>query len=354
MIAASACAMGLSPRVRGNQASGRSQEAAEGSIPAGAGEPASSSGCCSRGTGLSPRVRGNPRGVAPSHPRPGSIPAGAGEPGTPGPARIRIRVYPRGCGGTASLGGPLLRGLGLSPRVRGNPRPASVSARLKGSIPAGAGEPTLPRGLAGSRRVYPRGCGGTRLTGIALDNHLGLSPRVRGNRRTSRLSRIGQGSIPAGAGEPALGHIFFGRGGVYPRGCGGTRLAGDLHGEQQGLSPRVRGNRPGARCGSPRSGSIPAGAGEPRIPTGRRWLAGVYPRGCGGTIGTRSHEPDNWGLSPRVRGNQFLLHEVVRVPGSIPAGAGEPTFRYSLLNSLRVYPRGCGGTLSPTTFHSGR
>ena len=49
-----------------------------------------------------------------------SIPAGAGEPSMP-PTRIAsITVYPRGCGGTAAVWPFALKVVGLSPRVRGN------------------------------------------------------------------------------------------------------------------------------------------------------------------------------------------------------------------------------------------
>ena len=51
----------------------------------------------------------------------------------------------------------------------------------KGSIPACAGEPVTASGLALTRWVYPRVCGGTHpavRVGAAIP---GLSPRVRGN-----------------------------------------------------------------------------------------------------------------------------------------------------------------------------
>ena len=91
---------------------------------------------------------------------------------------------------------------------------------------------------------------------------------------------------------------------VYPRECGGTRDMQDLDNDQDGLSPRVRGNRVrgGRVIAGPRS--IPASAGEP-------WR---YP--C---MGWRSN-----GLSPRVRGNLLLKEGVYPVERSIPASAGEP------------------------------
>ena len=54
------------------------------------------------------------------------------------------------------------------------------------------------------------------------------------------------------------------RGGVYPRVCGGTPQGADFHEGQYGLSPRVRGNQMKVRHDFAAKGSIPACAGEPR------------------------------------------------------------------------------------------
>ena len=91
------------------------------------------------------------------------------------------------------------------------------------------------------------------------------------------------GSIPACAGEP-LGdarqlHAIR----VYPRVCGGTFVAITKNADDQGLSPRVRGNLVHAKRGRAYFGSIPACAGEPRPPSRRTGSTRVYPRVCGGT-----------------------------------------------------------------------
>ncbi len=113
-------------------------------------------------TGLSPRVRGNRIRTFCAPPVSGSIPACAGEPTTGQPFQSGSGVYPRVCGGTPSSARRLSSRPGLSPRVRGNPvqRPAPiVQAR---SIPACAGEPHHRYGIGLRLRVYPRVCGGTR------------------------------------------------------------------------------------------------------------------------------------------------------------------------------------------------
>ena len=193
----------------------------------------------------------------------GSIPACAGEPRASPSTDRKPRVYPRVCGGTRRLLAYLFSAHGLSPRVRGNRRPASRRRSLLRSIPACAGEPRgrpPPRPLAG---VYPRVCGGTRLTPNALNARRGLSPRVRGNRGEPARTLAAVRSIPACAGEPATapGRTTTSR--VYPRVCGGTASSGPGSRPDVGLSPRVRGN-PGAHAiRHLRFGSIPACAGEP-------------------------------------------------------------------------------------------
>ena len=75
-----------------------------------------------------------------------SIPACAGEPALLYGCVEFWRVYPRVCGGTTGKRPAVVTGRGLSPRVRGNPGdPAQMSA-IRRSIPACAGEPSIPPG----------------------------------------------------------------------------------------------------------------------------------------------------------------------------------------------------------------
>ena len=176
-------APGLSPRVRGNHAPLGWKRPRRRSIPACAGEPGDADGggshfrvyprvcggTCQRRyhdpgfDGLSPRVRGNLLAAGADFGAAGSIPACAGEPAAAVPAALLSGVYPRVCGGTGDIPDQLRRLSGLSPRVRGNPRPASYAACMTRSIPACAGEPDSLCGTAWLRRVYPRVCGGTGL-----------------------------------------------------------------------------------------------------------------------------------------------------------------------------------------------
>ena len=207
----------------------------------------------------------------------------------------------------------------------------SGCSRKSRSIPACAGEP-LETGLrVESAKVYPRVCGGTTAKSDILRLNYGLSPRVRGNRHRVHILVINPRSIPACAGEPPVTPPTASRGRVYPRVCGGTASTTRSRYTAQGLSPRVRGNRPGQHQEPDGVGSIPACAGEPGRPGHPGSRPKVYPRVCGGTVPGGVIMPEFGGLSPRVRGNRQPHPRTGVGRRSIPACAGEPRRRHSQL-----------------------
>ena len=233
------------------------------SIPACAGEPAITRRPTSSGRGLSPRVRGNLGHSLQEEDKWGSIPACAGEPPSPSFLKMRSTVYPRVCGGTIAVVILWHWLRGLSPRVRGNLIRQSSQVASARSIPACAGEPKYQGLQYQTGRVYPRVCGGTLSIKKVVSCRLGLSPRVRGNQGLALDCPPLPRSIPACAGEPIfLGYVLLPRG-VYPRVCGGTVIPEATIGFQQGLSPRVRGNRVATLGSIIEKRSIPACAGEP-------------------------------------------------------------------------------------------
>ena len=187
-------------------------------------------------------------------------------------------------------------------------------------------------------------CGGTRPSALPSPVSRGLSPRVRGNLFFAVLPSAGVGSIPACAGEPLLHTAAIIQLRVYPRVCGGTNSTWWAPFARYGLSPRVRGNPAIFTSSWPSRGSIPACAGEPRSTTDHLRNSTVYPRVCGGTSCAAATGRPLWGLSPRVRGNHQRPSLETPKWRSIPACAGEPTVRASIMAALRVYPRVCGGT----------
>ena len=355
---------GLSPRGRGNPSPCSKIRAGAGSIPARAGEPATSSrsGAASRvypraggGTvafpiscrpmpGLSPRGRGNRQQMGSDVSRGRSIPARAGEPSGRRCNAWRNGVYPRAGGGTRWPRSPPRARRGLSPRGRGNQRAARDAGAPDGSIPARAGEPTTGCAGACCCRVYPRAGGGTKRVYTRMPNLEGLSPRGRGNRHQGRPRRADPGSIPARAGEPALRSSWRRGRRVYPRAGGGTSMRLQASACAAGLSPRGRGNLRGQNRQLLDLGSIPARAGEPSAPTPTGTRIGVYPRAGGGTDLAGPIGLEGMGLSPRGRGNPRRRAVALAQRGSIPARAGEPSRSRPPGRPTRVYPRAGGGT----------
>ena len=174
------------------------------------------------------------------------------------------------------------------------------------SIPAYAGEPSAPDRGETAPEVYPRVCGGTRQRTIRKRWRIGLSPRMRGNRRNCCPPPRGMRSIPAYAGEPQPARYIRPEWRVYPRVCGGTGLLTRRSTCAGGLSPRMRGNR--GRCLTRPAGqrSIPAYAGEPTSVAPSGIVSTVYPRVCGGTADMYPQPCRGRGLSPRMRGNPWL------------------------------------------------
>ena len=131
----------------------------------------------------------------------GSIPACAGEAASTARPPPPGRVYPRVCGGSSVAIVLPLSLFGLSPRVRGKPAAAEVEAVEAGSIPACAGEARRLTRRPMPTAVYPRVCGGSDLNPQRVQAIQGLSPRVRGKPARSSGHYCRAGSIPACAGE---------------------------------------------------------------------------------------------------------------------------------------------------------
>ena len=112
-----------------------------------------------------------------------------------------------------------------------------------------------------------------------------------------------------------------------------------------GLSPRERGNQPQLDNLLMSGRSIPARAGEPGVAGRSRRVPTVYPRASGGTVEVRSGRATREGLSPRERGNPALRPARGARRRSIPARAGEPPRPSRAIAIGTVYPRASGGTL---------
>ena len=138
-ISATRC-RGLSPRGRGKPAFDNGADRLPAVYPRVGGGNGSKDRNPIPGMGLSPRGRGKPFSAGETLRCLRSIPAWAGETASSLSPPLRFPVYPRVGGGNLDGGG--LRGLrrGLSPRGRGKPGAARPLHAPFGSIPAWAGE----------------------------------------------------------------------------------------------------------------------------------------------------------------------------------------------------------------------
>ena len=112
-----------------------------------------------------------------------------------------IRVYPRVCGGNTQWRNRPPSRRGLSPRVRGKLRLSARNHGINRSIPACAGETAIGSAPTLSPEVYPRVCGGNPVSAALICGMRGLSPRVRGKPAAAAAIADGRRSIPACAGE---------------------------------------------------------------------------------------------------------------------------------------------------------
>ena len=218
--------------------------------------------------------------------------------------------------------GDCLCWVGSSPRVRGTPWRIERDPLFYGIIPACAGN----TGSSSEKHSYgwdhPRVCGEhsrrVRLGGYRR----GSSPRVRGTQDRTGRHRHDPGIIPACAGNTVVfsNECRFSQ--DHPRVCGEHPGLLVLPKDTTGSSPRVRGTHPPMVLRPVPDGIIPACAGNTSTFLRSRSTARDHPRVCGEHSAMRAALLFAAGSSPRVRGTRAGRNVVHRMPGIIPACAG--------------------------------
>ena len=132
--------------------------------------------------------------------------------------------------------------------------------------------------------AHPRRCGADRCCVRYNSRLIGSSPQVRGRSINTRPLRKLRGLIPAGAGQIRCDACWLHSCTAHPRGCGADadhffQSAGIV-----GSSPRVRGRLGSTAAGLPARRLIPAGAGQISQTTARRLGGWAHPRGCGADL----------------------------------------------------------------------
>ncbi len=274
--------------------------------------------------GSSPRVRGDLGQAQVQRPRVGLIPACAGRPTRSRRAKATTWAHPRVCGATTDGHLLLMRQEGSSPRVRGDRRPAARARDLPGLIPACAGRPCGARCRTWTTGAHPRVCGATNTPSLWTIHTPGSSPRVRGDRSDRGMDSTMAGLIPACAGRPRCWPAGGGSARAHPRVCGATFAPSFQEIQNWGSSPRVRGDLHWLSPWAMGPGLIPACAGRPTGPSRPNRRSWAHPRVCGATHGMRAFISATQGSSPRVRGDRRPARQLRRREGLIPACAGRP------------------------------
>jgi hypothetical protein len=122
---------------------------------------------------------------------------------------------------------------------------------------------------------------------------------------------------------------------AYPRSRGGTTGTDICATRGRGLSPLTRGNLMHAQIARATTGPIPAHAGEPALAAGASARVTAYPRSRGGTLVPQGGKRPVRGLSPLTRGNHYMIVLSYMAAGPIPAHAGEPLTRNSLMCKIK-------------------
>ena len=235
-------ARGSSPRVRGTHAASCARMSAMGIIPACAGNTWRACRC-------GPRTRDHPR-VCGEHRSSSSN------------GMIAYRDHPRVCGEHGCKMAYMPGMMGSSPRVRGTLGRRAQRRRIRGIIPACAGNTLRAGVLRAHLRDHPRVCGEHPMGLRQLRRTEGSSPRVRGTLARRLLQQALRGIIPACAGNTGAMPPSASSARDHPRVCG-EHMTGFAQGlNTGGSSPRVRGTPSSRRRRSPPPGIIPACAGN--------------------------------------------------------------------------------------------
>ena len=232
----------------------------------------------------------------------GIIPARAGS--THALARLHAcdRDHPRSCGEHCVQTGPICRGTGSSPLVRGARSGQGKQRQVDRIIPARAGSTGFSEASSTSSRDHPRSCGEHIQIYSKLVLNGGSSPLVRGALPVLRTLRKNPGIIPARAGSTLAVASLRCPSQDHPRSCGEHWPRPPAPSLPSGSSPLVRGARLAVLVYQGRAGIIPARAGSTTDAHGACLMLRDHPRSCGEHQAPCSPLITRTGSSPLVRG----------------------------------------------------
>ena len=292
--------------------------------------------------GSSPHVRGTLAWPSSSKLLDGIIPACAGN--TLGCDKFAAERgdHPRMRGEHTPSGWQDVHTAGSSPHVRGTHPRDRDAGRADGIIPACAGNTLSAMASRFGLRDHPRMCGEHRVGVHFAFESAGSSPHVQGTQLADGRAFLDDGIIPACAGNTHASRISVPSSWDHPRMCGEHWSETNLAVQSGGSSPHVRGTRNGMPMRLQAVGIIPACAGNTWPPTASRDCRRDHPRMCGEhVVGPMLVTPCR-GSSPHVRGTPSGMIQMAWPCGIIPACAGNTTSSREAYHGRRDHPRMCG------------
>ncbi len=231
---------------------------------------------------------------------------------------------------------------GSSPRVRGTRLRSLGGGRVRGFIPARAGNALIYTSPDPTNTVHPRACGERLIVVGGNVAFVGSSPRVRGTRRQQNQPNCHHRFIPARAGNAYVRAAQRSSATVHPRACGERSDATCTRFNTSGSSPRVRGTHTTALRPKHPLRFIPARAGNAGGSWRRSSPTTVHPRACGERSLSPRKRRIRRGSSPRVRGTPLARGYLDTPNRFIPARAGNATRSWLFGHPESVHPRACG------------
>ena len=165
---------------------------------------------------------------------------------------------------------------------------------------------------------------------------------MRGTRLPCKLLSVGNGIIPAYAGNTIRISQKPLTGRDHPRVCGEHKRRVILAVRAGGSSPRMRGTPDHFGSARWRYGIIPAYAGNTCLSSLRRFATGDHPRVCGEHEFTDCTMAKYGGSSPRMRGTHMFGIGGAGGKGIIPAYAGNTGLLVCPCANGGDHPRVCG------------
>ena len=177
---------------------------------------------------------------------------------------------------------------------------------------------------------------------FTLELQGGSSPLARGTLSRHRAQLLKLGLIPARAGNTWCSPARLIWRGAHPRSRGEHTRPMSLNLLSGGSSPLARGTQHAQKGTNPKTGLIPARAGNTRLPRSLTRCEWAHPRSRGEHEVSLSLMASRMGSSPLARGTLLKSGKTSQYAGLIPARAGNTKFGDFVAVEVWAHPRSRG------------